>query len=84
MAYEHCSIVIEVRGAEETVECRKEKSEAFEYGNDTQTVFDSPSIRQMNWGRPLTVDTRYVQFGKHGGFAGFCVEYLRDYGLKVE
>lgn len=83
-AIEECIVGIEVNGIKEAVICRKEKSDAFEYGNGSMVVLDSLSIRRMNWNRPLLVDTRYVLFDKFDGFEEFCKGYLRDYGFKVE
>lgn len=81
MVYEQCTITVLSNGTEESVECRKEKSDAFDYGNGTMAVLDSPSIRSINWGRPIIADTRYYSFGE--GFEGFCKGYLAKCGFTV-
>lgn len=81
MVYEQCTITVMSNGTEESVECRKEKSGAFEYGNRSMVVLDSPSIRQSNMNRPLQIDTRYYSFNE--GFEGFCKGYLAEYGFTV-
>ena len=79
---DECIVGIEVNGIKEAVICRKEKSDAFEYGNGSMVVLDSLSIRLYNMNRPLRIDTRYYSFSE--GFEDFCKSYLRDYGFKVE
>ena len=71
---------IEGRRGEELAECSLVKSSAFEYGNGMCAIIDSPTMREMNWGRPLVVDVRYIDLDKRP-LEQICIDKLAELGF---
>ena len=75
-------VVLQIEGAhgEEIAECSLVKSSAFEYGNGMCAIIDSPTMREMNWGRPLVVDVRYIDLDIHP-LEQICIDKLAELGF---